>query len=494
MSDETHIAPNPGPQMSAFKSKADILIYGGGAGGGKSWALVAEPLRRIHNAGYKAAIFRRTYPQIKGPGGIWDEANKLYRSFGAQMRSGQELDARFPSGAVVSFCHLQHEDTKYEYQGHQICGIFFDELTHFTQTQFFYLLSRNRSDCGIRPYVWATCNPDAGSWVADFISWWIDDDGYADPQRSGRLRYFVRVNDQMHWADSREELIEQFPHYAPTDIPSVTFIQAELSDNPSLNLKDPGYRGRLMALPAIERKRLLECNWKASEGAIIQSEWLKEYSIADDKFHFNLAGVEHAVPVASCQRIATVDTAGTSKEKAAERRGDPPSWSVCGVWDSLPHFTTSVNGQKFVLNDLLFLRHVWRAQVDWNELKSQIPEVLQTWNVQKAFIENAHYGKPLVAEIKCCQTRLVGPVIAGMGDSSQGAKLERAVASGMLSRVELGKILLPSDRPSWMGDYVREMTVWTGLPKETSDQIDMTSYACYVGKRQSSSWGGLLKG
>lgn len=482
--------PHEGPQTSFFTSKADIVIYGGQAGGGKSWSLVAEPLRRIHRSGFRGGIFRRTYPQLKGQGGVWDEAQPLYRAMGARMREGQELDATFPSGANVAFLHLQHEKTKYEYQGHQFCYLGFDELCHFTESQFFYMLSRNRSGCGIKPYVRATCNPDASSWVAEFISWWIDQEsGFPIKERSGKVRYFVREDDAIHWADDKAELIEQFPEYDQDDILSVTFIPATLKDNPSV---DKAYRAKLKSLPRIERARLLDGNWKASEGSLIESDWLKTYSIVDDKIRFLLTGHVFDIPVSQCRRFATIDTAGTSKEKAAELRGDPASWTVCAIWDSLPNYVTSVGGSRVVLSELLFLRHVWRAQVDWNQLKAGIPEVLSTWNVPRAYIENAHYGKPLCSEIKGCATELVGPVISGMDDSSRGAKLERAVASGMLSRVENGKLFLPDDSPTWLPAYKRELTVWTGLPKETADQIDVTSYACYVSRRQASSWGGTI--
>src|SRR4029077_9839556 len=72
------------------------------------------------------------------------------------------------------FSHLQLATSVYDWQGAQITLICFDELAHFTAHQFFYLLSRNRSTCGIKPYIRATCNPDADSWVAEFLAWWID--------------------------------------------------------------------------------------------------------------------------------------------------------------------------------------------------------------------------------------------------------------------------------------------------------------------------------
>ena len=69
------------------------------------------------------------------------------------------------------------------------------------------MLSRNRTTCGIRPYVRATCNPDADSWVADFISWWIDQEtGYPIPERSGLVRYMCVLNDTIYFADTAEKL------------------------------------------------------------------------------------------------------------------------------------------------------------------------------------------------------------------------------------------------------------------------------------------------
>ena len=70
------------------------------------------------------------------------------------------------------------------------------------------MVSRNRSTCGVRPYIRATCNPDADSWVADFLSWWIDPvSGHPIPERAGVLRYLVRIAEKIVWADRPEELM-----------------------------------------------------------------------------------------------------------------------------------------------------------------------------------------------------------------------------------------------------------------------------------------------
>jgi predicted phage terminase large subunit-like protein len=272
------IQPQPGPQTQFLASPADIAIYGGAAGGGKSWALLLEPLRHSMVAGFGAVFFRRSTVQIRNEGGLWDESAKVYPSAGARPRE-HVLEWRFPSGASVSFGHLEHDKTVLDWQGSQIPLIGFDELTHFTARQFWYMVSRNRSMCGVRPYIRATCNPDADSWVAQLIEWWIDQEtGLPIPERAGVLRWFVRVGDVLVWADSREELSSYLmPDGTPIPPKSLTFVPAKLSDNKALMDADPGYMASLLSLPLVERERLLGGNWKIrpAAGLYFQRSWCK---------------------------------------------------------------------------------------------------------------------------------------------------------------------------------------------------------------------------
>ena len=168
------IRPQPGPQEAFLASSADIVVYGGAAGSGKSWGVLLEPLRHItSNPDFAAVFFRRNLTQIKNPGGLWDASMKLYPLCGGQPVS-HVSEWRWPAGGKIKFGHLEYDSTVLDWQGAEIPLIVFDELTHFTQAQFFYMLSRNRSMCGVRPYVRATTNPDSDSWVATFIAWWID--------------------------------------------------------------------------------------------------------------------------------------------------------------------------------------------------------------------------------------------------------------------------------------------------------------------------------
>jgi predicted phage terminase large subunit-like protein len=273
----TSFRPQAGPQERFLSSPADIVVFGGAAGGGKSYALLLEAVRHFSNPLYRAVIFRRTYPQITAGGGLWDAAGKLYPRIGGTPNQSKH-EYRFRRGSAIAFRHLQYETNVYDWQGAELAFIGFDELTHFTERQFFYLLSRNRSTCGVRPYVRATCNPDAGSWVAGFLSWWIDPDtGFPDPGRAGVVRWFYRDGDETHWYDSREAAeAARFDLAADAPPKSFTFVPAKLEDNPALVAADPGYRANLMALPYVERERLLAGNWKvtAADG-MFRADWFR---------------------------------------------------------------------------------------------------------------------------------------------------------------------------------------------------------------------------
>lgn len=272
------IRPQP-KQEIALASPADILIFGGGAGGGKTWTLLIEALRNTGNGRFGGVIFRRTSPQITNEGGLWDESLNIYPHFGAKPRTSPNHSWNFPAGSRISFAHLQLEKTVLDWQGSQLAFIGFDELTHFTEYQFFYMLSRARSLSGVRPYIRATCNPDADSWVRRFISWWIDDKtGFPIPDRIGRLRYFVRIGSEIYWSTDRAKLREKWPEVLPK---SVTFVPALLSDNPKLLEKDPAYKANLHALPLVERERLLNGNWniRLEAGKFFNRSWFR---IADE--------------------------------------------------------------------------------------------------------------------------------------------------------------------------------------------------------------------
>jgi len=283
LSSATTISGQPGRQTQFLQNSADVCVYGGAAGGGKTVGLILEPLRHVTRvANFTTVFFRRTMPQIVNPGALWDESLKVYPRLGGTPHRGAH-EWRWPRGGKIKFSHLQFETTVYDWQGSQITLICFDELTHFTAHQFFFMVSRNRSTCGVRPYIRATCNPDADSWVADFLAWWIDrETGQPLPERDGVLRYYIRISDKIVWADRPEDLMRDLSR--PQDLPagfemprpiSVSFIPATLFDNPALLQINPEYLASLLSLPLLERERLLGGNWKIrpAAGLYFKREW-----------------------------------------------------------------------------------------------------------------------------------------------------------------------------------------------------------------------------
>ena len=270
---ETRHDVQEGPQEQFLSTSADIAIYGGAAGGGKTWALLVEPLRHIHNSEFGAVIFRRTYKEIAEEGGMWDESYEIYGgSYEKGVPNQASFQWRFPSKAKVSFRHMQHRKDHLKYKGAQIALLAFDQLEDFTEEQFFYMLSRTRSTSGVKPYVRATCNPQPG-WLADFLSWWIDQDtGLPILERAGKIRWMARIGEDLVWSDHRRELADR-----GATPKSVTFIPSTVYDNKILLEKDPTYLSNLQVLPYVDRERLLFGNWKVVEGAgkLYNRDWFE---------------------------------------------------------------------------------------------------------------------------------------------------------------------------------------------------------------------------
>jgi predicted phage terminase large subunit-like protein len=440
MAETREIRPQPGAQENFLASPADIAIYGGQAGGGKTWGLLLEPLRHVNNPHFGAVIFRRTSPQIRNTGGLWDESLKLYAALGAESHK-TTLEWNFPSGASVKFAHLQYDETVNDWQGSQIPLIEFDELTHFSEGQFFYMLSRNRSTCGVRPYVRATCNPDPNSWVAQFISWWIGEDGYPIEARSGRLRWFVRIGNEIEWADSPGELAQ----YTGAIPKSVTFIRARLEDNPALLEADPGYKANLLALPYVDRMRLLGGNWKVkpSAGKVFNRAWFP---------------IVEAVPAGGVL-CRFWDFAATAKKQ----KGDDPDYTaavlfyyVNGIWYALDCYAEQIaNSDRVMLN---------LAQQDRERARSLGAALRIRWE-----IEPGSAGKK---EDQRLRRMLAG--YDARGKRATGDKLTRSKSLAAQSEVGNVKLL----RGDWNERWLKHMHA---IPDGEHDDIHDASAGAFTG-------------
>lgn len=293
MAVENEIRPQPGPQEQFLASSADIAIYGGAAGGGKTYALTMELCRHADVPGFAAIVFRRLSTQITGGGSIWQESLGILSACGGVPRP-HRTDWYFPSGAIVEFSHLQYQKDVTSHLSKQYCLIVFDQLEDFDEEMFWDIYGRNRSVCGVTPYTRGAANPDPNCFLykdgKGLIAWWIDpDSGYPIPERSGVIRWCVRSGDgELIWGDTIEQVREKAPEICveDPDAPfSVTFIPAKLEDNPALMTKDPKYKSKLLAMQKVKRERMLRGNWKIkpSSGLYFQRGYFEMIDAAPEK-------------------------------------------------------------------------------------------------------------------------------------------------------------------------------------------------------------------
>ena len=227
-------SPNEGPQTEFLAAGETDVLYGGAAGGGKSYAMLVDPLRYAHRAAHRALIIRRSMPELRE---LIDKSRELYpKAFpGCKYREVEKL-WNFPSGAKIEFGFLERDADVYRYQGQAYSWIGFDEITHLpTEFPWNYLASRLRTtDSEITPYMRCTANPGGvgAHWVKK---------RYIDPN-------------------------EPNESFKGSDGLSRKFIPARLEDNPFL-AEDGRYEQMLKALPPTQRKQLLEGNWDVNEGA-----------------------------------------------------------------------------------------------------------------------------------------------------------------------------------------------------------------------------------
>jgi hypothetical protein len=225
---------NEGPQEDFLAAGETDVLYGGAAGGGKSYAMLVDPLRFAHRAAHRGLIIRRSMPELRE---LIDKSRELYpKAFpGCKYKEVEKL-WNFPSGAKIEFGFLERDADVYRYQGQAYSWIGFDEITHLpTEFAWNYLASRLRTtDSEIQTYMRCTANPGGAgaTWVKK---------RYIDPAPS-------------------------YESFIGADGLTRKFIPARLQDNPFL-ATDGRYEQMLKALPPTQRQQLLDGNWDVSEGA-----------------------------------------------------------------------------------------------------------------------------------------------------------------------------------------------------------------------------------
>lgn len=257
--------PNPGPQTDFLSAAEQEVLYGGAGGGGKSFAMLADPIRDVNNPHFKGILFRRTNDELRE---LKSKSQQMY-PLALKGAKWSERDSQwyFPSGATLWMTYLDKEDDVLRYQGQAFNWIGFDELTQWpTPYAWNYMRSRLRTtkDSGLSLYQRATTNP--GGPGHSFVKKMFVDPA---PWNTPFWATDIDTGQTLVWPKGHSR--EGQPLFKRR------FIPAKLSDNPYL-AEDGMYEANLLSLPEHQRKQLLEGDWDVAEGAAF-SEWNRDIHV-----------------------------------------------------------------------------------------------------------------------------------------------------------------------------------------------------------------------
>lgn len=262
--------PKNRPQMEAYCSEADVMFYGGQAGGGKSDLIIGLSLTDHQ----KSIIFRREYKQLRE---LIDRSYEILEDTPASYSQTLARWRDVPGGRVLEFGAVQHEKDKENYKGRPHDFIGFDEICDFTETQFRFLMAWNRTtDPSQRCRVVCTGNPPSkpeGRWVISYWAPWLRRN-HSNPAKPGELRWFVVVDGIDTEVPSGDPVRIKGELLHPK---SRTFIPASIRDNPYFD--GTGYFAQLQSLPEPLRSQLLKGDFFIEEepqvNQVIPTAWIR---------------------------------------------------------------------------------------------------------------------------------------------------------------------------------------------------------------------------
>ena len=467
--------PSSHRQEQFINSRAFITCFGGAAMSGKTFQGLMRFLLYVDDPLFSGYVVRKNATDFKKGGGAFEEAIRMFKAYDSGMTyTKQPMQINFSSGATINFIGLDGSAGMESVQGIQITCAMVDEATHLSEEEIMWLITRLRATSdNIEPCIWLTCNPDPESFLCDWLSdyylypigSYVDGElveGRPNTERNGRVRYFLRVGNEMKWSSNEDELFEGYKHLYPLDEDGVStcrpqsfcFIGATVLDNPLMMKKNPNYVAQLASAPRIKMERLLKGNWYAREegSGYFKRDWTpiktaKEIYIDD--------------PVV--RRVRAWDLASTLPSES----NPSPDYTV-GV------LVARTKSGYYVVEDMI--RGRWRAGELENMLVAQTQKDIEMYGhscIGYLPIEPASAGKIMrhhMSKLFASERTPIKFFKVGSGKS----KLDRFLPFASVAENELVKLV----KADWNNDFLSELEAFTGVRSKIHDDIvDATSDA-----------------
>jgi predicted phage terminase large subunit-like protein len=382
------IPHGPGPKQIKFLELQELECYfGGAAGGGKSDALLMAALQYVDQPNYAALLLRRTYKDLSLPGALMERAGNWLRGTAAHW-TAETKTWRFPSGATVTFGHLDNEGDKYNYQSSEFQFVGFDEVTQFTKTQYEYLFSRLRRLAGssVPVRMRSASNPDG-----DYVEWvqehFIPED-YINSESEDKFNKIWRKGERL-------------------------FVPSRLEDNSHIDQEE--YDGALQKLGVVMYARLRAGDWVAVPvGDLLKSEWF------DGQYYPML-------PMGAQWKARAYDLAVTDKQVTPD-----------GKKKTNPDYFATVAG--CIHDDTLWLGRPYIARMNWT---SAVTHMMLTMQDERT-LQHAT-GKALheTAAVQALLTK-------GLGLSQYEEKKDKVSrAQAWINQAEIGRVKLVGTKEEW---------------------------------------------
>lgn len=431
-----------------LSSDANIIVYGGAMGGGKSYCGLLRHLRWVDDPQYRGYVVRKQQTSIMVAGGLFDEAYGLYKAFDPDVKPNKKaMTFTFSSGAVVAMGHCETNEDAEKWRGRQVSACMIDEATQLLEDHVLVILSRLRSKAKMVPNLFLTCNPSPDSFVRRWVDWWLipkgeENAGRADPLKDGKIRWFIRQNNEMIWADTREELLNTYgSHVLPL---SLQFISATIYDNPPLIKSNPGYLANLQGLKRVKQERDLWGNWDIREesSGYFKKDWLGEPINPHD--------------MDIIKRVRAWDLAGSLPSEVLPN----PDWTA-GV------LMAKTRSGLYIVEDVI------RFRGRYGEVIQKIIDTAKSDPEETQIILPQEPGQAGKSAGLMMVKSLIEEGFSAKLKSSNKSKITRFMP--VASAAEAG--LLRYTFGSWNDTYFSEMEAFNGDRANKDDQVDATSDA-----------------